>query len=138
MAGEGLASPPLRAAERIFEDEEFPFASGSSNGIKCCTKCGATKTPQWREGPFGEPAWLRLHAQGCKRASRSLCEVPSPSDPHLILNATCRSQDTLQRLRVCMVLLSSLLPSSCALAAAALQRSPSACHSASLPPRYAA
>jgi hypothetical protein len=51
--------PPVRAAERIFEDEEFPFASGSSNGIKCCTKCGATKTPQWREGPFGELARMR-------------------------------------------------------------------------------
>jgi hypothetical protein len=22
---------------------------------KACTQCGATKTPQWREGPDGEP-----------------------------------------------------------------------------------
>lgn len=35
--------------------EEFPYASSGLSGIKCCSKCGATKTPQWREGPCG--AW---------------------------------------------------------------------------------
>lgn len=37
-----------------FDDSEYPFAQGVLNGAKCCSKCGATKTPQWREGPFGE------------------------------------------------------------------------------------
>lgn len=37
-----------------YDDNEYPFAQGVLNGNKCCSKCGATKTPQWREGPFGE------------------------------------------------------------------------------------
>ena len=44
------------ASDQLYglDDEEYPFAHGALNGVKCCTKCGATKTPQWREGPFGE------------------------------------------------------------------------------------
>ncbi len=34
--------------------EEFPYATTGYCGVKCCSKCGATKTPQWREGPCGE------------------------------------------------------------------------------------
>lgn len=48
------AAAPLPRHVLVYEDEEYPFASGAINGIKACTKCGATKTPQWREGPLGE------------------------------------------------------------------------------------
>ena len=49
-----LAGPGAAHQSSPFDDEEFAFAHGAINGVKCCTKCGATKTPQWREGPFGE------------------------------------------------------------------------------------
>lgn len=54
-AGVLAAAPAYRAEPpAVFEDEEYLFPSGAANGAKCCTKCGATKTPQWREGPVGE------------------------------------------------------------------------------------
>jgi len=40
--------------EAHYDDAEYPFAQGVLNGAKCCSRCGATKTPQWREGPFGK------------------------------------------------------------------------------------
>lgn len=65
------------------KDGEFPFCSGTSNGVKCCTKCGATKTPQWREGPYGPKTLcnacgvkrtrkLRADQEGTKRRRASL------------------------------------------------------------------
>lgn len=54
---QGAGALPLHHAQQhvlIYEDEEYPFPSGTINGAKACTKCGATKTPQWREGPLGE------------------------------------------------------------------------------------
>lgn len=45
------AQPPV-----MLDGEQYVCPAGAINGIKCCTKCGATKTPQWREGPFGERA----------------------------------------------------------------------------------
>lgn len=56
-----------------FDDSEFPYAHGAFNGIKCCTKCGATKTPQWREGPFG-PKTL-CNACGVKRTRKLRAEA---------------------------------------------------------------
>lgn len=57
-----LAGDAADYADGAFDDSEYPFAQGVLNGAKCCSKCGATKTPQWREGPFGERAgrgvWL--------------------------------------------------------------------------------
>ena len=55
-----------------FDDSEFPYAHGVMNGAKCCTKCGATKTPQWREGPFG-PKTL-CNACGVKRTRKLRAE----------------------------------------------------------------
>jgi hypothetical protein len=57
----------------VFDDSEFPFAHGMYNGVKCCTKCGATKTPQWREGPFG-PKTL-CNACGVKRTRKMRAEA---------------------------------------------------------------
>lgn len=56
-----------------YDDSEFPFAHGIFNGVKCCTKCGATKTPQWREGPFG-PKTL-CNACGVKRTRKLRAEA---------------------------------------------------------------
>ncbi len=56
-----------------FDDSEFPYAPGVINGIKCCSKCGATKTPQWREGPFG-PKTL-CNACGVKRTRKLRAEA---------------------------------------------------------------
>lgn len=54
------------------DDSEFPYHSGEVHGIKCCTKCGATKTPQWREGPYG-PKTL-CNACGVKRTRKLRAE----------------------------------------------------------------
>jgi hypothetical protein len=56
-----------------FDDSEFPYAPGVINGVKCCSKCGATKTPQWREGPFG-PKTL-CNACGVKRTRKLRAEA---------------------------------------------------------------
>ena len=49
-----MAQAQLPAQQPIMlDDEQYVCPSGMLNGIKCCTKCGATKTPQWREGPLG-------------------------------------------------------------------------------------
>ena len=60
------------ASQDGFDDSEFPYAHGVLNGMKCCTKCGATKTPQWREGPFG-PKTL-CNACGVKRTRKLRAE----------------------------------------------------------------
>ena len=57
---------------RVVDDSEFPYHSGDINGIKCCTKCAATKTPQWREGPYG-PKTL-CNACGVKRTRKLRAE----------------------------------------------------------------
>ena len=54
------------------DDGEFPYHSGEMHGMKCCTKCGATKTPQWREGPYG-PKTL-CNACGVKRTRKLRAE----------------------------------------------------------------
>lgn len=56
----------------MYAGEDFPFAQGLPNGLKCCSKCGATKTPQWREGPFG-PKTL-CNACGVKRTRKLRAE----------------------------------------------------------------
>eukprot|EP00216_Chloropicon_sp_CCMP2111_P004085 CAMPEP_0198246926 /NCGR_PEP_ID=MMETSP1446-20131203/46221_1 /TAXON_ID=1461542 ORGANISM="Unidentified sp, Strain CCMP2111" /NCGR_SAMPLE_ID=MMETSP1446 /ASSEMBLY_ACC=CAM_ASM_001112 /LENGTH=366 /DNA_ID=CAMNT_0043931251 /DNA_START=805 /DNA_END=1905 /DNA_ORIENTATION=- len=73
-----------------FADIVYGNANGSSSGSgsgnahstgvpstagKCCSQCGATKTPQWREGPLG-PKTL-CNACGVKRvrAARAACEA---------------------------------------------------------------
>ncbi|PSC76646.1 GATA transcription factor 16 [Micractinium conductrix] len=92
-----VVAPPLdfgvpAPADCVLEDEEFPYASGALNGVKCCTKCGATKTPQWREGPFGPKTLcnacgvkrtrkLRAEQEGAKR--RKLSASPVPPHKHL-------------------------------------------------------
>ena len=55
-----------------FDLTEFPFASGLLDGIKCCTKCGSVKTPQWREGPYG--AKTLCNACGVKRTRKLRAE----------------------------------------------------------------
>lgn len=70
-----ITSPSLDDSNEdygIFDDSEFPFARGVLNGVKCCSKCGATKTPQWREGPFG-PKTL-CNACGVKRTRKLRAE----------------------------------------------------------------
>ena len=57
-AAEAEGDSAAAARRRVVGDEEFPFACGTISGVKCCSKCGATKTPQWREGPLGEPCAL--------------------------------------------------------------------------------
>ncbi|KAI8113236.1 hypothetical protein M9435_003240 [Picochlorum sp. BPE23] len=57
---------------RVVDDSEFPYHSGEINGVKCCTKCAATKTPQWREGPYG-PKTL-CNACGVKRTRKLRAE----------------------------------------------------------------
>lgn len=59
-------------AADVYEDSEYPYAPGCINGVKCCTKCGAIKTPQWREGPFG-PKTL-CNACGVKRTRKLRAE----------------------------------------------------------------
>lgn len=54
------------------DDGEFPYHSGEIHGVKCCTQCGATKTPQWREGPYG-PKTL-CNACGVKRTRKLRAE----------------------------------------------------------------
>jgi len=72
----------------MFDDSEFPYARGVVNGVKCCSKCGATKTPQWREGPFGPKTLcnacgvkrtrkLRAEQEGTKR--RKVLSSPAPA-----------------------------------------------------------
>ncbi|PRW58971.1 GATA transcription factor 16 [Chlorella sorokiniana] len=78
------AQPPV-----ILDGEQYVCPSGSINGIKCCTKCGATKTPQWREGPCGPKTLcnacgvkrtrkLRAEAEGAKRRKLSASPAPPP------------------------------------------------------------
>ncbi len=55
-----------------FDLTEFPFASGFREGTKCCTKCGSTRTPQWREGPYG--AKTLCNACGVKRTRKLRAE----------------------------------------------------------------
>ena len=54
------------------DDGEFPYHTGEIHGMKCCTKCGAIKTPQWREGPYG-PKTL-CNACGVKRTRKLRAE----------------------------------------------------------------
>ena len=56
----------------VIDDGEFPHHLGVIDGVKCCTKCGATKTPQWREGPYG-PKTL-CNACGVKRTRKLRAE----------------------------------------------------------------
>eukprot|EP00955_Chlamydomonas_euryale_P080135 363378-Chlamydomonas_euryale.AAC.46 len=42
----------------------------ATNSGLVCTQCGATETPQWREGPLGE---LCMHNSGACQAARSYC-----------------------------------------------------------------
>jgi hypothetical protein len=56
-----------------YDDSEFPYAPGVLHGVKCCSKCGATKTPQWREGPCG-PKTL-CNACGVKRTRKLRAET---------------------------------------------------------------
>eukprot|EP00887_Chlorella_sp_A99_P000752 scaffold5.g752.t1 len=69
---ENEANSQAAALRRTVGDEDFPFASGAIHGIKCCTKCGATKTPQWREGPLG--AKSLCNACGVKRTRKLRAE----------------------------------------------------------------
>jgi hypothetical protein len=55
-----------------FDMADFPFASGVRDGLKCCTRCGSIKTPQWREGPYG-PKTL-CNACGVKRTRKLRAE----------------------------------------------------------------
>lgn len=55
-----------------FDLTDFPFASGFRDGTKCCTKCGSTRTPQWREGPYG--AKTLCNACGVKRTRKLRAE----------------------------------------------------------------
>lgn len=57
------------------EDERR--CGGGAGAARCCVECGATQTPQWREGPKGEPARAPPphpagHAIGWKRAKATL------------------------------------------------------------------
>ena len=58
-AAAAAAAPPtmmmmLASADDCAEEEGgYPYARGTLGGLKCCAKCGTTKTPQWREGPCG-------------------------------------------------------------------------------------
>ncbi|KAL4425566.1 hypothetical protein ABPG75_009582 [Micractinium tetrahymenae] len=85
----GLARP----AAVGFDDEEFPYPTGLLNGVKCCTKCGAIKTPQWREGPYGAKTLcnacgvkrtrkLRAEQEGAKRRKLSAAPLPPPAAKH--------------------------------------------------------
>ena len=67
------------ASGDVDEEEQFPFAAGTLNGAKCCTKCGATKTPQWREGPFGE----QRSSVGSAPRACGWRGAPLPSPTHL-------------------------------------------------------
>ncbi len=67
-----FSSAPARPTAVGFDDEEFPYPSGLLNGVKCCTKCGATKTPQWREGPYGERR---------RRQAQAATEAPAQQPP---------------------------------------------------------
>jgi len=63
---------PAAAAARPPKGHTSPAAAAAAG--KCCTQCGATKTPQWREGPLG-PKTL-CNACGVKRvrAARAAAE----------------------------------------------------------------
>lgn len=76
---QGGAPPPAPQPQHVLicEDEEYAFPSGTINGAKACTKCGATKTPQWREGPLGEcPRRMRARAAGGRAAVGGLLLLP--------------------------------------------------------------
>ncbi|KAL4438053.1 hypothetical protein ABPG77_004274 [Micractinium sp. CCAP 211/92] len=88
-----FSSAPARPTAVGFDDEEFPYPSGLLNGVKCCTKCGATKTPQWREGPYGAKTLcnacgvkrtrkLRAEQEGAKRRKLSAAPLPQPPAKH--------------------------------------------------------
>ena len=55
-----------------FDLTEFSHISGFLDGTKCCTKCGSTRTPQWREGPYG--AKTLCNACGVKRTRKLRAE----------------------------------------------------------------
>ena len=70
------AEPSADFGDGQFDDSEYPFAQGVLNGAKCCSKCGATKTPQWREGPFGEPGGGRGAGPAPRRAPAPALALP--------------------------------------------------------------
>uniref|UniRef100_A0A1D2A4N0 GATA-type domain-containing protein n=1 Tax=Auxenochlorella protothecoides TaxID=3075 RepID=A0A1D2A4N0_AUXPR len=81
--------------------EEFPYATTGYCGVKCCSKCGATKTPQWREGPCGPKTLcnacgvkrtrtLRALQEGSKRRRPSPAALRAQADPS---GAGCDSPD---------------------------------------------
>ncbi|GAB4816737.1 hypothetical protein N2152v2_003783 [Parachlorella kessleri] len=90
-----LAASPSRDMdtadyEAHYDDAEYPFAQGVVNGAKCCSRCGATKTPQWREGPFGPKTLcnacgvkrtrkLRAEQEGAKRRKTGGSASPVPA-----------------------------------------------------------
>ena len=39
-----LTTSPLNTAD---------YLQANRKGVRCCVECGATSTPQWREGPMG-------------------------------------------------------------------------------------
>lgn len=96
-----FSSAPARPTAVGFDDEEFPYPTGLLNGAKCCTKCGATKTPQWREGPYGKRWRLHLQAilQGAGAAPLEAlsCIVLPSSLP--CTSAPRRCKDAVQRMR---------------------------------------
>lgn len=55
-----------------WDDTSFPFAGKMCGSMKCCSKCGSTKTPQWREGPCGAYVWM-LRLLGWCRISLRPC-----------------------------------------------------------------
>jgi hypothetical protein len=38
---------------RVRQPKQYQQHAGSDGKIKACLQCGTTRTPQWREGPYG-------------------------------------------------------------------------------------
>lgn len=75
------------------DDGDFPYHSGEIHGMKCCTKCGATKTPQWREGPYG-PKTL-CNACGVKRTRK----IRAEQDGHKRKRTSCAGKGNPKAIR---------------------------------------
>ena len=49
-----VASFKLESSHAASNSDKNALLTTPGGGVKACYQCGATKTPQWREGPEGE------------------------------------------------------------------------------------
>ena len=60
------------------DDDEAPSGKRAKATGRACLQCGATSTPQWREGPQGELPATRASACACGRLLLPLSMLLAP------------------------------------------------------------